>query len=355
MSLIVFLKEKRLYVRNRKRIEDYLKNVPDELKKKERKRVISDCLYARQHTAFSTLEYFMHDFPHKTHEQWLEYLSNHASFTIFQRMNKNNPYHTADKYLVYCDFKQFFGREACNVVQVSDKDSFFAFVKEKGAVLLKPLRGSLGDDVIKFRESDIHGKRAFEKLLKKYPDGFIAEELIKQSEEMAKFNPTSVNTLRITTVRMDDRVYAEAFLRVGRMFSVVDNVAKGGMVCSLNQQTGEITNVTDEAGNVYLVHPDSGYKLAGNYVPRLNDALNMARTMANHIPNFRYIGWDLALTDNGWVLVELNAKANTYCIQLTMGRGIRKDFESFLKEIGESSDFPEEADEIFMNDLKKEI
>lgn len=354
MSFVVYLKEKRLYRRNKLRIENYLKNIPEELKKSERKRVIADCLYARQHTAFSTLEYFMHDFPHKTHEQWLEYLSNHAAFTIFKRMNKNNPYHTADKYLVYCDFKQFFGRDACKGTEIFDKDTFFSFVKEKKTVLLKPLCGSLGDDVVKFRESDLQKKMVFEELLKKYPEGFIAEELIKQSEEMAKFNPTSVNTLRITTVRMDDKVYSEAFLRVGKMFSLVDNVAKGGMVCSLNQQTGEITQVTDEAGNVYLVHPDTGYKLVGNFVPRLGEAIEMAEKMANHIPNYRYMGWDLALTDNGWVLVELNAKANTYCIQLTMGRGIRKDFERFFEKIGESSDFPEETDDTFMKDLKKE-
>lgn len=47
-----------------------------------------------------------------------------------------------------------------------------------------------------------------------------------------------------------------------------------------------------------------------------------------------YKGWDLALTDNGWVLVEGNEKGMFIGFQLPTHQGFRKEFNQICKEVG---------------------
>ena len=47
----------------------------------------------------------------------------------------------------------------------------------------------------------------------------------------------------------------------------------------------------------------------------------------------RYIGWDLALTENGWVMVEGNRTAQ-FGWQITTQTGFREEVNGYLKEMG---------------------
>jgi hypothetical protein len=48
--------------------------------------------------------------------------------------------------------------------------------------------------------------------------------------------------------------------------------------------------------------------------------------MALRMPSMTYIGWDLALTPDGWEPVEAN-RGEFVAQQMTQGRGLRKEFE----------------------------
>lgn len=61
----------------------------------------------------------------------------------------------------------------------------------------------------------------------------------------------------------------------------------------------------DESENRYVVHPDSGTVIPGFQIPRWDEAKQLAIGLAQ-VTNNRYTGWDLALTDEGWVMVEGN-------------------------------------------------
>lgn len=330
------------YKRHKTQIDNCVLNLPEEKKDEEIKRIIKELQYAEKHTSFTCTEFFMLDFAHKNHAEWFTYLPDGSSRTIFNRMDTTNPsFYSGDKYQVYLKYKKYFKREMCKAVCSSDKESFVAFLLDKGRVMVKPICGSLGDGIEIISKNDIAETESFfAGIMEKYPDGCVAEELITQEESLAKLNPTSVNTLRITTVRMDDRVDAESFLRVGKMFSKVDNVAKGGIVCALDQETGKIIRAIDIFGNIFTAHPHTNMPLVGYTVPRFKEAVALAKELALVLPDYRYMGWDLALTDSGWILVELNAKAGIYCIQQTLGRGIRADFEKYFRELGQPTDFP---------------
>ena len=77
---------------------------------------------------------------------------------------------------------------------------------------------------------------------------WIAEELIKQHPDMAQWNPSSVNTLRVPTFRTSDGCrILQPFFRTGREGSVVDNAGQGGVFAVFDPDTGiVVTDGVDE-------------------------------------------------------------------------------------------------------------
>lgn len=59
-------------------------------------------------------------------------------------------------------------------------------------------------------------------------------------------------------------------------------------------------------GNNYTYHPDTNIKLVGFQIPKWNEAVETAINLAKQVPDVRYVGWDLALTADGWVMIEGN-------------------------------------------------
>lgn len=349
------VKFKKTYHAYETQINNVLAETLEKDKKRETDRIVKDLIFAKEHTKYTGIEYFMLGLYNKPHSEWYDILPDSSANIICRRMNDlSSGIKVANKYEVYLKFKDFYKREMICIKSAQDKDIFQQFLKKYHAIMTKPVCGSLGDDCLIIKDDDIDNiDSLFNTLLKTYDGEFVAEELLVQIDEMAKFNPTSVNTLRITTVRMDDRVDAEAFLRVGKMFSKVDNIAKNGIVCTLDQDSGVITSAMDKAACSYTHHPHTRMQLVGSVVPQFKDAIELSKKLAQVMPQYRYIGWDLALTEKGWVLIELNARAGIYCIQQSMGRGIRKDFEQYFKEIGQPTDFPDQFDKVFLKEIGK--
>lgn len=151
---------------------------------------------------------------------------------------------------------------------------------------------------------------------------------------MSQLHPESVNTLRIHTLRFDDQVEVfHPYVRIGRGNSIVDNTHSGGIFTSCNPNDGTILNVVDDEGHIYKEHPDNHFPLKQFKVPCWEEAYRVAKNLALQIPNLVYAGWDLALTPNGWVLVEGNPRAQL-TFQISEGKGCYSDIEAILQKHG---------------------
>ena len=51
------------------------------------------------------------------------------------------------------------------------------------------------------------------------------------------------------------------------------------------------------------------------------------------VPENRHTGWDLALTNDGWVLVEANRRTQ-FGFQMSLQQGFRKEINGYLKQLG---------------------
>lgn len=158
--------------------------------------------------------------------------------------------------------------------------------------------------------------------------GWMVEERIRQDERLARWNSDSVNTIRMNTFNLRGKVSQfTAFIRTGRQGSFVDNGAQGGLFASIDTTTGRIfTDGFDEHGMRHPSHPDSHVPFQGEQIPQWDALLHLTESMALRLPDMTYIGWDMALTPQGWALVEAN-RGEFVAQQTTQDRGLRREFE----------------------------
>ena len=154
-----------------------------------------------------------------------------------------------------------------------------------------------------------------------------------QCAEMARFNPSSVNTVRCITMRTSSGIEVPwCFMRTGRGGSFVDNGGSGGLIIGVDEKTGAITTPGfDEYGRVYAFHPDTGVRFVGEQIPRWSEMIDFCKTRAKEIKGMSYLSWDMALTDDGWDTIEVNEIGQLIGPQMTMKRGIRKELKRMLQ------------------------
>lgn len=141
----------------------------------------------------------------------------------------------------------------------------------------------------------------------------IFESVIKQSAQFSAFNPSSVNTIRFMTILYPDgkACMAGIWMKFGRAGRCVDNAGNGGNIDACVDMTdGEIKYVTEFNGwrkvNAITHHPDTGTLLEGVKIEKWNDIVKQVLHFQECFPYCKAAGWDIAITDEGPVVVEVN-------------------------------------------------
>ncbi len=306
----------------------------------DRESLFEDMLKMYRKHGFDFSEYLGYHFDDKVIQERLEFVNDHERTQITDSMNNSDNCLVFDnKALTYNAFKPFFKRNVMfcdNNTTFSIFHSFLQNIKKTGEYFfaLKPLMQSCGKGFS--IESVECSEEHFSELKKKYRRGFLAEEKIVQDERIAAFHHSSVNTIRMTTIRFDDdTLVVHPFLRIGQHGNIVDNSSAGGLVCLLNADDGEVFCVSDERGIFYSRHPDSDLQIVGFKVPLWREAISFVKELAKVIPDNRYTGWDIALSNKGWMLVEANRRGQ-FVWQYPLQAGCRTEFLSYLERLHRS-------------------
>ncbi|MBR2786187.1 MAG: hypothetical protein IKD76_01605 [Clostridia bacterium] len=160
----------------------------------------------------------------------------------------------------------------------------------------------------------------------------VIEELIVQVGELSKFHPTSINSVRIATYNNNGNVdVLFSGIRMGRGNAVVDNAGNGGIFASIDVETGIVNSIgRTKNGKKFVKHPDSLINIIGFEIPEWASLCNTVKETANLLKEHQLIGWDFALSDKGWVMIEANAESEFGIRQICLG-GFRKDAEKYIK------------------------
>jgi len=158
------------------------------------------------------------------------------------------------------------------------------------------------------------------------------QESIKQHPFMNQLNTTTINTMRLTTVRLGDRIVpVAALIKVGGPNARVDNYVQGGCMFGVNPETGRANDwALDKKHNRIKVLP-SGFEIGDGFdVPYFNEIVDMAIRCHYTIPNIGMIGWDIAIAEDGPVLIEENFASDIRIHQAVGGSVFGKYTEEFL-------------------------
>lgn len=186
-------------------------------------------------------------------------------------------------------------------------EAFEKFCQGKACFFAKEPSSFGGLGVMKVKLHDQNLEELYNELMAKKL--LLAEEAIVQHDEMNKLCERSVNTIRIVTLLSDNgnANFVYALIRVGSGKNDVDNVTSGGMYTLLSKN-GEITHplFCDKTVSYYTEHPHYGFPFIGFKVPFFKEAIELCKNAAKIEPRMRYVGWDVAITPTGPVLVEGN-------------------------------------------------
>ena len=202
-------------------------------------------------------------------------------------------------------YRDFVGREWLYSETMTEVQ-FYDFVSKHDSAIIKPIDDWEGNGVelLEFVGKDV--SELFNDFKSKK---VLIEEVVKQHPLMV-FNNKSVNTIRVYSIYDDAEKKAyiiKTTLRAGVGASVVDNSHSGGCSYEIDIESGRIVSrgwshtVTEQ-----IFHPGSDICMLGREIPLWKEAMAMVKRAAEMIPSVKYIGWDVAISENGPLFIEGN-------------------------------------------------
>jgi len=224
---------------------------------------------------------------------------------------------TENKYYQASILRQYFNREFLHSPTMTMED-FKSFIENEEKFIYKPLCSSRGTGQ---RVYHLDRCRSAEELfdeIKALPGG-ILEQWICQHESLSNLYPDAVHIARIHTIHDGS---AKDILVYGSNLSIAykGEIANTSLNTTLSAQVDDKTGVVttdcyDAEFNIFREIPGSNIPIKGFQLPDWDKALDLVRQSAARIPDLRLIGWDVAFTPNGPVIVEGNTMAEQVGIQ----------------------------------------
>jgi len=299
------------------------RNSIDEFEK-VKPRVKIDLIFEYIYADFEPEEYFRYGFEKKTFKEKRDYMSRAWEVSLYRNSNYNIL--PNGKYARYQLLKPLFKREII-CIQFNDSEQeqneFDRFIQKHESFMIKPVDGYCGNGVKKVtRESVPTLKR-----LKELTDASesILEELIVAGDEISRFHPQSINTIRMVTSINTDGQFSVlyAMLRIGIGDSVVDNIGSGGMGILIDISTGKLKTKglkTVNSIQFYDKHPDSGIAFLGYQLPKWQSVCNLAEKAHKTMEKQLILGWDFAWNQKEeWDVVEVNPAPGSKTYQTIEG------------------------------------
>jgi len=174
------------------------------------------------------------------------------------------------------------------------------------------------DTIHVFGEEDISIKALHERLRGTHhhkhlliPDSYVIEKRIKQHSFLDNYNTSCVQAMRVITY-MTSTGEIEILL-LHQKFSVsrtyTDNVVGRGGFSTIINDDGVFQparKFTDDGWITFDNHPETGFPITGQKLPFFHEAVELAKKVQSRIPQIRLVAWDIAVTDDGPMLLEGN-------------------------------------------------
>ncbi len=173
-------------------------------------------------------------------------------------------------------------------------------------------------------------KMSIERISEAFPSEteYIIQKRLLQHPDMSRLYPQALNTLRVVSVIFkDDVVILGSLLRLGANGSVVDNWAHGGVAVGVNENGTLMKWALFKPGFGTKTdhHPNTGVLFEGYQLPYWNEVVKLVKETHKKLACIPTIGWDIAITEEGPLVIEGNDDYDGALLQACTG-GKSKDF-----------------------------
>lgn len=167
---------------------------------------------------------------------------------------------------------------------------------------------------------------------------YIVQAVVEQHKDVSQISNQSLNTIRTLTMlgRDNSIMLVSASMRFGRGRSFIDNWSSGGLSVGVDCMSGKLMQYGyDKYGTRYTHHPDSGVKFDQTCIPFWKEVIQMSESIQQKCPFYRILGCDIAITESGPIVIEVNADPDFVYQEQTSGPLLldKRVFEQF-RELG---------------------
>ncbi len=142
-----------------------------------------------------------------------------------------------------------------------------------------------------------------------YSQNYLVQELIRQHESLAYFNPSSVNAIRINTLFWRGHVYVlGGILRIGAPGAFCDHesIGKNAYLSIALAEDGTILPHAVDVDNYYAYDTCRGIPIQGR-IPAYEEMKRSAAAAHENYPGYGLIAWDFTVGEDGRpICVEFN-------------------------------------------------
>lgn len=198
-------------------------------------------------------------------------------------------------------------------------------IEAHGSVVIKPsVENGNGRGVVKV---DTENGEWSKDLIIKYGKNFVVQECVNQHKTTSRFNESSVNTVRITSLYLNGLFsICNIYFRFGKKGSIVDNTNHGGNCVGI-LENGKLKEYgfNNKLNRIYGTEDIRFKETSFDFMPDL-----LEKVKEWHINSFslcKFIGWDVAIDKDGeYILLEINSsQPGIFLEQLASGTPIFLD------------------------------
>ena len=171
-------------------------------------------------------------------------------------------------------------------------------------------------------------------------EGYLFQDVQDPHERIRAVCGNRLATVRLVMmVGPDGPVPFRAMWKVPAGPNVADNFWRAGnILCGLDPATGRVTRAICGTGTAQVDvtnHPDTGVAVKDFVIPHWDRLLGMCRDASSVLPGITLQGWDICITDDGPVLVEVNVGGDFTLPQLGHAKGMLDErFKAYLDAHG---------------------
>lgn len=284
------------------------------------------------------MDYLACEFYHFRHAKRKTFVTERYLWKMDRRLNGGDPEGCkilSNKVRFNERFSAFIQRRWLGTQGMS-KESFSAFCDGLDEVIVKPLEGIGGHGIYKASVRTETERNALFNRLQEDNSNYIVEEIIRQHPDLAKLNPSSVNSYRIYTCSLGNGeiVTTAAAIRIGSGKGPTDNFHEGGYAATVGCDTGIIiSRAINFNGESVYVHPGTKCVILGTCLPEWNKAIETVKAAHGLVPGLGYIAWDVAVCEDASVtLIEANTCGDVGIQQHPSLRGMKPVYDQIMRQ-----------------------